>query len=82
MNNKTELILRGLKRIKEYFVSESDIEFGLFIINHLYSLIEIDNYSDESKSIRKINEEEKKEIFLFLKHEFPKEELLKYFENN
>lgn len=67
MNNKTELILRGIKRIKEYF--PTDIKFGLFIINHLYGLIEIDKYNETGNDFKKTNVSEKAEVRSILENE-------------
>ena len=67
VNNKSELVLRGVKRITEYF--PTDIEFGLFIINHLYGLIEIDKYNETGNDI-KTKFLEKTEIKSILENEF------------
>lgn len=67
MNNKTDLILRGIKRIKEYF--PTNIEFGLFIINHLYGLIEIDKYNEIGNDFKKTNVSERAEVRSILENE-------------
>ena len=51
-------------------------KYGFFVINHLYDLIEADNYYDNSKSIKESNQEDKTRILEILKHEFPENGLL------
>ena len=67
---KADLINRGLTRITQLLDIKLKTEHGFFIINHLYSLIEVDNYHD--KSIRRSNQDEKNEILKILKQEFYK----------
>ena len=69
---KADLINRGLTRIRQLLDIKLKTEHGFFIINHLYSLIEVDNYHDNSKSIRRSNQDEKNEILKILKQEFYK----------
>lgn len=67
-HNRRALFVSGVKRINQLF--DYRIEYGLFIINHLYDLVEVDHYNEAGYDIKSTKIHQKEEILKILQNEF------------